>query len=79
MSGLDCPAVADRQRHRTLGDVLRAELARLGLAYSVDEAAALTDKLGRLPEPAPAAFAVAVAERLVRRVETNLADTRTRV
>jgi hypothetical protein len=66
--------VADQQRHRTLGDVLRAELNRLGLAYSVDEAAALTDKLGRLPQPAPAAFAAAVSERLLRREETQPVD-----
>jgi hypothetical protein len=63
-----------QEGHGTPVDRLRAELHRLGLAFSVDEDAAVAETLRRLPEPAPAAFAAAVAERLVRRVENQALD-----
>ena len=54
---------------RVQADRMRAELERRGLG-SVDGHATLAARLGELPEPAPAAFAAAVAERMLRREET---------
>lgn len=50
-------------------DATRAELGRLGLSYFLDVRATARRILERTPGPARAAFAVAVAERLLREDE----------
>jgi hypothetical protein len=58
----------------TWGEIIRKEMARRGLLDSGEERQALPGLLGRLPTPAPAAFAVAAAERTLRDAERMAGD-----
>lgn len=60
---------ARREADRIRGDVARAELAELGLKYFLDVRATVRRILEHLPRTARAAFAAAVAERLLRAAE----------